>query len=159
MMAKTKIKEWTVTLPFAPVATPRPDFHYIPQLKKSTAYYPKFYTDYLRDVDNFLTENGLRDDDFHSLLDATGGVIAEMTFFCPIPASTKKVTILTKKTRPDIDNLVKAAMDGIFNEIKEDDSRVIRVTGTKVFAVDGKPRTEIVFSPFEIEMIGGINRG
>lgn len=158
-MAKTKTKEWTVTLPFSPVATPRPDFHYIPQLKKSTAYYPKFYTDYLKNIDHFLTEEDLRTDDFHRLLDANGGVIATMTFFCAPPANQKKIPILTKKTRPDVDNLVKAVLDGIFNSIKEDDGRVISVTGTKVFAIDGKPRTEVSLKPFEIEMIGGISRG
>nr|WP_244913348.1 RusA family crossover junction endodeoxyribonuclease [Staphylococcus intermedius] len=53
-----------------------------------------------------------------------------------------------RTTAPDIDNLLKAAMDSIFKGLKVKDSRITMVSMAKFQEMD-HPRTEIVLRGIE----------
>lgn len=63
-----------------------------------------------------------------------GPVNVRATFHLPRPASApKRVTL--PATRPDLDKLLRALLDGITGVVVGDDSRVVRVIAEKVYGL------------------------
>ncbi|EJP5573049.1 RusA family crossover junction endodeoxyribonuclease, partial [Escherichia coli] len=75
-------------------------------------------------------------------------VKAEIMFYVQAPRSQKRLKKLTRTTAPDIDNLLKAALDGIFRGLEVKDSRVALVSMGKFQEMEN-PRTEIVLRGIE----------
>lgn len=142
--------QWRVTLPFAPVATPRPAYTFQqagvdsmgkPKYQKHTYNIPT-YNNYLKKVDNYLNTNHFYNSDLENVVNAEYGIIFNANFYCKVAKNQRIITKILKTTAPDIDNLLKAAMDGIFNNISTDDSRVVGVQILKFNEIEN-PRTEI----------------
>ena len=75
-------------------------------------------------------------------------VIAVVTAFSEVPSSwskKKKALALTglvqKETKPDIDNVIKSALDGLQPVCFTDDKQIVAVVGLKAYAE--KPRLEV----------------
>jgi Holliday junction resolvase RusA-like endonuclease len=62
----------------------------------------------------------------------TGPVSVEVCFYLPRPASAPK-RVLVPATRPDVDKLLRALLDGITGVVLKDDSLVVDVTALKRF--------------------------
>lgn len=136
---------WSVTLPFNPVATPRPSAR---RTKEGvTTYYTEKYNDYLVNVESFLEENESRNEEFYHTLESDMGVIMEVDFFLKLPKNQKEVKNIMKTSAPDIDNLLKGAMDCIFNKSGIKDSRVVGVVAFK-YNTFKNPRTEVRLKKF-----------
>lgn len=154
----TKVQEenvfnWTAVFPFAPMATPRPyitfrkvgvDINGKNKYKKHTYNSPK-YEQYLHTMDEFLRDAGLYNEDLSKVVNSEYGVIAKVNFYCKVPKNQRVIRKIMKTTAPDIDNLLKAVLDGIFNNLVEDDSRVVGVQALKLNEIES-PRTEITLS-------------
>lgn len=72
-----------------------------------------------------------------------------LRFFLPRPKSLpKKVLHHTKK--PDVDKLVRAALDPMSGILFRDDSQVVRLVATKEYAAPGDaPRVEVSIAAYE----------
>lgn len=75
----------------------------------------------------------------------------DLTFFMPIPASmSKKLQVVASETdfdvikKPDLDNLIKAALDPLNGVFWTDDSRISRVSARKLYSRN--PRVRYVIS-------------
>lgn len=141
------VKEWKYTIDMPPMGTPRPNHRFV-EGGKTITYYPQPYVDYLDGVQERLKRDGALDETFYEVVNTPLGVKAEIIFYCQAPTSQKRIKKLTKTTAPDIDNLLKAALDSIFKGLEVKDSRVTMVTMGK-FQVLENPRTEIVFRGIE----------
>lgn len=141
------VKEWKYTIDIPPMGTPRPRHRFLENGQKIT-YYDQSYVDYLDGVQERLKRDGALDETFYEVVNTPLGVKAEIIFYCQAPKSQKRIKKLTKTTAPDIDNLLKAALDSIFKGLEVKDSRVTMVTMGK-FQVLENPRTEIVFRGIE----------
>jgi Holliday junction resolvase RusA-like endonuclease len=64
-----------------------------------------------------------------------GNLEVEIVFFLTRPAT---VTRLLPNVKPDLDKKIRAVFDGLKGFI-QDDARIVRVTGTKLYADAGKP--------------------
>ena len=73
-----------------------------------------------------------------------GPVALRVTAYVPVPKSLpKRLHGIARPTkRPDLDNLLKTVLDGC-SPLWGDDSQVVDLRGTKVFAIDGPPRWSI----------------
>lgn len=149
----TSSMSWKAVIPFNPIATPRPAITFRkagigsdgkPKYEKHT-YNSTKYEKYLADVNKYLVDNDLYNDLLKEAVSAEYGLIANFNFFCKTPKNQKAIRKILKTTAPDIDNLVKAAMDSVFNNISADDSRVIGVQALKFNEIDN-PRTEMSFT-------------
>ncbi|WP_180529512.1 RusA family crossover junction endodeoxyribonuclease, partial [Staphylococcus haemolyticus] len=87
-------------------------------------------------------------DDFYDVINTELGVTAEVMFYVQAPKSQKRLKKLTRTTAPDLDNLLKAVLDGIFRGLDVKDSRVAMVSMGKFQEMDN-PRTEIVLRGIE----------
>lgn len=146
--------KWNVTFPFPPVQTPRPKYTFRGKGKVHT-YYGEKYDNYLIKMHDYLEENNLYNETFFKVAHAKYGVMADINFYVQTPKSQKKINYLMKTTAPDIDNLLKATLDGIFNKkyIKERDSRIVGVKTLKFNEMDN-PRTEVTLYGLE-DMVDG----
>lgn len=140
-------KVWQYTINIAPMGTPRPNFRYV-EGGKTITYYPQPYVDYIDAVQEQLKKDGALDETFFEVIDAYLGVKAEIMFYLQAPKSQKQIKKITRTTAPDIDNLLKAAMDSIFKGLDIKDSRIAMVSMGK-FQVLENPRTEIILKPIE----------
>jgi Holliday junction resolvase RusA-like endonuclease len=62
-----------------------------------------------------------------------GPITMDLTFHMPRPKSlSKKIKVHIKK--PDIDNLIKSVLDPLNKLFYHDDSQIIRITASKVYA-------------------------
>ena len=140
---------WTTTFPFNPMATPRPvgrvdiDKRNRKKKAKINSFNPTKYTNYLNSIKKYLMDNDLYNSKLKRVVSAKNGIIANMNFYCEVPKSQKNILKITKSTRPDIDNLMKAAIDGIFNNLKEDDSRIVGVQAFKFNVFAEQAHTDI----------------
>jgi Holliday junction resolvase RusA-like endonuclease len=87
-----------------------------------------------------------------------GPVSLDVTFYLPRPKKfqTKKYAALDVPilTTPDVDKLVRAAMDGLTAVVWHDDKQVTEVTGRKKYCADGEmPRAEIAVSSVSVSMV------
>lgn len=140
-------KEWRYTINIPPMGTPRPRHKFLDDGRKIT-YYDQSYIDYMDSVQEQLKRDGALNDNFFDVIHTYLGVKAEIIFYCQAPKTQKRLNKLTKTTAPDIDNLLKAALDSIFKGLDEKDSCVSMVTMAK-FQEMNNPRTEIVFRGIE----------
>lgn len=141
------VKEWCYTINIPPMGTPRPRHKFLDDGRKIT-YYDQSYIDYMDSVQEQLKRDGALNDNFFDVIHTYLGVKAEIIFYCQAPKTQKRLNKLTKTTAPDIDNLLKAALDSIFKGLDEKDSCVSMVTMAK-FQEMNNPRTEIVFRGIE----------
>lgn len=139
--------EWSFTIDIPPIATPRPEFRRTKDGRTIT-YYPQRYTDYMASVQEQLHEQEAINDLFYDVLKTPLGVKAEVYFFVQAPKHQKRLNSIMKTTAPDIDNLVKAAFDSIFKDLKVKDSRICMLTAAK-FQTLKNPRTEITLRGVE----------
>lgn len=140
-------KEWRYTINIPPMGTPRPRHKFLDDGRKIT-YYDQSYIDYMDSVQEQLKRDEALNDNFFDVIHTYLGVKAEIIFYCQAPKTQKRLNKLTKTTAPDIDNLLKAALDSIFKGLEEKDSCVSMVTMAK-FQEMNNPRTEIVFRGIE----------
>ncbi|WP_436962323.1 RusA family crossover junction endodeoxyribonuclease [Staphylococcus shinii] len=140
-------KEWRYTINLAPMGTPRPNHRFV-KGGKTITYYPQKYVDYMDNVQRQLKEDNALNETFYDVLDSYLGVKAEIFFYVQAQKSQKKLNKLTRTTAPDIDNLLKAALDSIFKGLEVKDSCIVMVSTAK-FEELNNPRTEIVFKPIE----------
>ena len=115
---------------------------------RKITYYDQSYIDYMDSVQEQLKRDEALNDNFFDVIHTYLGVKAEIIFYCQAPKTQKRLNKLTKTTAPDIDNLLKAALDSIFKGLEEKDSCVSMVTMAK-FQEMNNPRTEIVFRGIE----------
>lgn len=145
---------WSVIFPFSPQSAPRPSVSFTRitdkdgnvKFKKHD-YNNANYEKYLRKINNYLDENSLYDENFYKIGRSKNGIMSTFHFYCKVPKNQKVIRNIMKKTTPDIDNLLKAAMDGIFNEISIDDSRIVGVQALKFNAFEEDAHTEVNLSP------------
>ncbi|UXU58445.1 RusA family crossover junction endodeoxyribonuclease (plasmid) [Staphylococcus agnetis] len=140
-------KVWQYTINLAPMATPRPRHRFLGDGRKIT-YYDQAYIDYIDAVQAQLEADQALNKDFFDIIRTPLGVKAEIMFYVQAPKSQKRLKQLTRTTAPDIDNLLKAALDSIFKGLDVKDSRVVMVTMAKFQEMDN-PRTEIVLRGIE----------
>lgn len=136
-------KEWRYTIKIPPMATPRPQFRRT-STGKTITYYPQTYVEYLDAIQDQLQNDGALNEDFFDVLNTPLGVKAEILFFVQAPKSQKRLNKLTRTTAPDIDNLLKGVLDGIFRGLDVKDSRIALVNMGKFQEMDN-PRTEVLF--------------
>lgn len=136
------MSEWNATIPFNPMPTPRPAFAHRKDM--TITFYPNGYSEYLANIYKYLKDHNLYNDKFYKTVNAKYGVIAEVKFYLKAPKTQKTIKKITRTTAPDIDNLLKAILDGVFYSkyIKEKDSRVVGVRAIKLVEMKD-PRTEI----------------
>lgn len=140
-------KEWRYTINIPPMGTPRPRHRFLDNGQKIT-YYDQSYVDYMDNVQEKLKRDGALNDNFFEVINTPLGVKAEIIFYLQAPKSQKRIKQLTRTTAPDIDNLLKAALDSVFKGLDIKDSRVAMVSMAKFQELDN-PRTEIVFRGIE----------
>lgn len=131
---------WSAVIPIAPIATPRPQFRYTP--KGVVTYYPEFYVHYLEEVSAYVHNHGLLNDTFFREMSKELGAIATIDFFVQAPKSQKNINKITRTTAPDVDNLLKGILDGLFKGLKIRDSRIVGAFAMKYSTMDNA-RTEI----------------
>ena len=68
----------------------------------------------------------------------TGALAGEMDFYLPRPKSLPKRMIYPVK-KPDVDNLLKACLDGLRGIVFADDSLLVDLRISKRYATDGRP--------------------
>lgn len=139
------MSKWQAVIPLAPQATPRPQFKFVNKnggRGKVITYYPSKYTEYMQAVKDYLNQNHLYNEDFYQTIQNPYGVLMEVIFYLRMPKNQKTVNSLVRKTAPDIDNLEKAIMDSIFQDLTIRDSRIV---GIKSLKLNEKkfPRTEV----------------
>ncbi|KJY48116.1 Uncharacterized protein JG29_16340 [Bombilactobacillus mellis] len=139
------MSEWQAVIPFAPQATPRPQFKFVKNSGsqgKVITYYPTKYTEYMQSVKDYLLQHQLYNNDFYQTIQNPYGVLMEVIFYLKIPQHQKTVKSLMRKTAPDIDNLEKAIMDSIFKDLDIRDSRIVGIKSLKLNEKNF-PRTEV----------------
>ncbi|MGE0993544.1 RusA family crossover junction endodeoxyribonuclease [Bacillus sp. GMa5/2] len=140
-------KVWQYTINIPPMGTPRPNHRFV-EGGKTITYYPQPYVEYLDAVQAQLKCDNALDDTFFEVLNTPLGVKAEIVFYVQAPKSQKRLKKLTRTTAPDIDNLLKAALDSIFKGLDVKDSRIAMVSMGKFQEMDN-PRTEIILRGIE----------
>ncbi|HAC5789066.1 TPA_asm: RusA family crossover junction endodeoxyribonuclease [Listeria monocytogenes] len=140
-------KEWRYTIDIPPVATPRPEFRKTKDGKAIT-YYPQKYVDYMSNVQDMLKRDKAINTRFYDVMASELGVKAEIAFYVQAPKSQKRINNIMRTTAPDLDNLIKSALDCVFKGLKVKDSRIVMIAGAKFQTLDN-PRTEIVFRGVE----------
>lgn len=73
-----------------------------------------------------------------------GPVTIDIVFYYDRPKSVPKTR--QKITRPDLDKLVRAVLDGLTNVAYKDDSQVVSINAHKEYSVSGEDYTEIAIS-------------
>lgn len=141
------MKEWHYTINLPPVSTPRPEYRKTKEGKTIT-YYPQKYVQYMEDVQALLKRDKAINDDFYKVMESPLGVKAEIKFYVQAPVSQKRINNIMRTTAPDIDNLLKAALDSVFKNLEIKDSRIAMVSMAK-FQTLSNPRTEITFRGVE----------
>ncbi|HCV9176815.1 TPA: RusA family crossover junction endodeoxyribonuclease, partial [Staphylococcus aureus] len=106
------------------------------------------YVDYMDAVQAQLKRDNAINEQFFEVMKTELGVKAEVVFYVQAPKSQKKLKNLMRTTAPDLDNLLKAAMDSIFKGLKVKDSRIAMVSMAKFQEMEN-PRTEIVLRGIE----------
>lgn len=140
-------KVWKYIIEQPPMGTPRPRTRRLDDGRTIT-YYDQAYSDYLDAIQAQLARDNAINDDFYEVINTELGVKAEIMFYVQAPRSQKRLKKLTRTTAPDIDNLLKAVLDGIFRGLDVKDSRVAMVSMGK-FQEMNNPRTEIVLRGIE----------
>lgn len=123
-------------IPGEPVAKGRP------KLSRYGTYTPKKTKEYEEHIKQEWRKNGYREP-------LTGAVMVDITFYRNIQKSgskavkTAKLTGKVKPTiKPDLDNYIKAVLDGLNGLAWVDDSQIINISATKEYSM--KPETVVL---------------
>lgn len=117
-------------IPIEPVACPRP------RVSKHGVYYPSNYKTYLKNASLFIKPP-------KTPLESFCGFSG--TFYLPTP----KTPTHAAPVRPDIDNMVKAALDLlVMRGVLKDDGIVLEIKARKLYA--DFPQSEIEIYPVEV---------
>ena len=111
----------SVEIPGQPIPCPRP------RVSKHGTYYPKRYTDWLRDAQVLLRQACVKQNGGRLM---EGDVTVEVTFYGARPNA-------------DIDNLCKSVLDAAQGQVFKDDRQVVELLAEK--ANFGKPVTVVSF--------------
>ena len=134
-------------VPGEPVGKGRPRF--TTRNGFARAYTPSQTLDYENQIrDAYLTAGG-------KLLE--GPICIGVTAWLRMPgsASKRKKTLMTKREilpekRPDLDNIVKAVLDGLNKAAYKDDSHIVSITAVKVYS-PGEPFLEVDINKYSKE--------
>ena len=132
-----------LTIPLSPVAKARP------RVINGRAYTPTATASYERAVKLCAAH----------LTPLSGPIEAEIAFIFPRLKSATSTAREVKATRPDIDNLIKAILDGLNGLGFSDDGQVVQITASKWYAAaDEEAHVEVKLCPFMREIqhrVGG----
>lgn len=119
----------TVKLPIEPVPKGRPRFAHFGRAVRT--YTPKKTTDYETDV-GVIVNAEMRRQGFERIEDGAVGINAYFAFKYPksTPKSRQNGSNF-KTTKPDLDNLLKAVLDGLNGVAFKDDNQVASFSATK----------------------------
>lgn len=125
----TDIFDMTFTVPSRPVPKARPRLG-----KFGNVYTPKRTSDYEKTVrEAFMAGGGIRARKINA------PVHIKMYFYMPTAVKNKDRPTAPSVSRPDIDNLIKAILDGLNGVAYADDSQVFRLEAVKL--TSNNPRT------------------
>lgn len=85
-----------------------------------------------------------------------GALTLKACFVCKRPKSLRSAggERVPKVTRPDIDNYLKALLDGLNGSVFEDDAQLVELAGSKFYAAKGEdPHIQVEVMAFE----GGVD--
>lgn len=161
---KPKTLEWKVDIPIKPMATPRPRARYNKGLNKVETYQTTEYMNWLCEVSDWLYINDCFNDNFYKIINAPFGISASFEFYLPTKKRMKFLQSQFAKDTPDLDNLIKAIQDAIFQDIdprddpynstrnkpinqrkKVRDSRVVSYQNTAKYRTLGHPHISVKF--------------
>lgn len=77
-----------------------------------------------------------------------GGIAVELTFYLPRPKSLPRSRIVQHAKRPDLDKLIRAALDALTGVLWHDDAQVCCIWAAKLYAApDARIGVRVVVSP------------
>ncbi len=143
-------RQWHFTVPDAPVAAGRPrvtvrggrPHGYVPAKTAQAAW---------RIREHVTAALGA------SWTPLSGPVALAVVIYVPMPASIPKRERLTARPerRPDLDNYLKTAMDGL-SPLWHDDAQVVELHAEKRYAVNSAPRWEIAVEALTTPAVSGV---
>lgn len=123
-------------IPGEPVAKGRP------KLSRYGTYTPKKTKEYEEHIKQEWRKNGYKEP-------LTGAVMVDITFYRSIQKSSSKAAKTAKLTgkvkptvKPDLDNYIKAVLDGLNGLAWVDDSQIINISATKEYSLE--PETVVL---------------
>lgn len=66
------------------------------------------------------------------------GVFVDLCFYLPRPKSLPKRRMVLVTKKPDLDKLIRAALDGLTGIVFDDDSQVVTIKASKAYAEVGR---------------------
>jgi len=123
-----------MTIDIAPVPASRP------RVTRFSTYFPKKYTKFRNDLAVILSDKG-----YEKL---EGLLYAQLDFYMQIPKSWSKKKKLAKEGRyadnnVDVDNLVKAVLDGCEGVFYENDNQIAMIRARKFYSINGRIQFEL----------------
>lgn len=119
-------------IPGEPVAKGRP------KLSRYGTYTPKKTKEYEEHIKQEWRKNGYKEP-------LTGAVMVDITFYRSIQKSSSKAAKTAKLTgkvkptvKPDLDNYIKAVLDGLNGLAWVDDSQIVNISATKEYSLEPK---------------------
>lgn len=114
----------------APIGSPRPRFRNADRFVQT--YMPTSYTkhkDYIQEqMPKLLTDKNLK--------------VSLYFYFEPPKSWSKKRKLIAigtyKRTKPDVDNLIKTVLDAVNNHVWQDDNQVVHIDSYKMYAEESK---------------------
>jgi Holliday junction resolvase RusA-like endonuclease len=123
-----------MTIDIAPVPASRA------RVTRFSTYFPKKYTKFRNDLAVILSDKG-----YEKL---EGLLYAQLDFYMQIPKSWSKKKKLAKEGRyadnnVDVDNLVKAVLDGCEGVFYENDNQIAMIRARKFYSINGRIQFEL----------------
>ena len=123
-----------MTIDIAPVPASRA------RVTRWSTYFPKKYTKFRNDLAVILSDKG-----YEKL---EGLLYAQLDFYMQIPKSWSKKKKLAKEGRyadnnVDVDNLVKAVLDGCEGVFYENDNQIAMIRARKFYSINGRIQFEL----------------
>jgi len=123
-----------MTIDITPVPASRP------RVTRWSTYFPKKYTKFRNDLAVILSDKG-----YEKL---EGLLYAQLDFYMQIPKSWSKKKKLAKEGRyadnnVDVDNLVKAVLDGCEGVFYENDNQIAMIRARKFYSINGRIQFEL----------------
>lgn len=109
-----------------------------PKLGRYGTYTPKKTKEYEEHIKQEWRKNGYKEP-------LTGAVMVDITFYRSIQKSSSKAAKTAKLTgkvkptvKPDLDNYIKAVLDGLNGLAWVDDSQIVNISATKEYSLEPK---------------------
>lgn len=109
-----------------------------PKLSRYGTYTPKKTKEYEEHIKQEWRKNGYKEP-------LTGAVMVDITFYRSIQKSSSKAAKTAKLTgkvkptvKPDLDNYIKAVLDGLNGLAWVDDSQIVNISATKEYSLEPK---------------------